>query len=296
MDVIRLFGAHLYLRALFAYPSDVNHVQSQGGYENLNISLLESKINETGWLKAHIYEQVTSTNDVVLENLTEVVTGQGIVAIANEQTRGRGRLDRKWSAPAGSGIAMSIGIKVQDFPSQLSAIPLMCGLAVIRTLEKFSIPVALKWPNDIVFTTANSKRQEETSNELRKVGGILVQLVQDNLIIGIGLNVSLKDEDLPVAHATSLLLEGYEVDRHELISKLLEEINFLRTENFAWLEDYKNFCVTIGKNISVKGVSGETITGKAVDVLSTGALVIKNLENLYQITIGDVEHLEVNRD
>lgn len=296
MDVKRLFGAHLYLRALFAYPSDVNQVQGQGGYEKLNISLLESKINETGWLKAHIYEQVTSTNDVVLEKLTEVVSGLGIVAIANEQTHGRGRLDRKWSAPAGSGIAMSLGIKADDFPSQLSAVPLVCGLAVIRTLEKFSIPVALKWPNDIVFTTTNSKHQEQASNELRKVGGILVQLIQDNLIIGIGLNVALKYEDLPVVQATSLHIEGYEVDRHELINKLLEEINFLRQENFNWLEDYKNFCATIGKNISVTNFSGETISGQAVDVLSTGALVIKNLENLYQITIGDVEHLAVNRD
>ena len=274
----------------------MNHVQGKGGYENLNISLLESKINETGWLKAHIYEQVTSTNDVVLENLTEVVTGLGIVAIANEQTKGRGRLDRKWSAPAGSGVAMSLGMKAQDFPSQLSAIPLICGLAVIRTLEKYFIPVALKWPNDIVFASTNSGHQEQTGNKLRKVGGILVQLVQDNLIIGIGLNVSLKFEDLPVAHATSLLIEGYEVDRYELIGKLLEEINFLRSENFNWLEDYKNSCVTIGKNVSVKNFSGETITGQAVDVLATGALVVKNLENLYQITIGDVEHLDVNRD
>lgn len=274
----------------------MNHVQGQGGYKKLDISLLESRINETGWLKAHIYEQVTSTNDVVIENLSGVVSGRGIVAIANEQTQGRGRLDRKWSAPAGSGIAMSIGIKVQDFPSQLSAIPLMCGLAVIRTLEKFSISAALKWPNDVVFTTTNSNYREQINYELRKVGGILVQLIQDHLVIGIGLNVDLKYEDLPVEHATSLYLEGYEIDRHELISKLLEEINFFRNENFNWLEDYKNFCVTIGKNISVKGVSGETIMGQAVDVLSTGALVIKNLENLYQITIGDVEHLDVNRD
>lgn len=246
------------------------------------------------WLKPHIYEQVTSTNDVILEKLAEVSNGVGVIAIANEQTQGRGRLDRKWIAPAGSGIAMSLGIKSKDFFGELTAIPLICGLAVSRTLEKYSIPVSLKWPNDIVFNSIKPNSPTQTSDQLRKVGGILVQLIDDVLIIGIGLNVSLNNADLPVEQATSLVLEGYEVDRHELIGKLLEEINFLRVENSNWLEDYKNICTTIGKNISVKNFSGETIIGEAVDVLSTGALVVKNLENLYQVTVGDVEHLSTN--
>lgn len=264
----------------------MDSIQAKSGYPKLDISRLSSLIDQSGWLKPLIFETVTSTNDIAIANLEFLDSVLGIVVVADEQTAGRGRLDRKWVAPAGSGIAMSIGTKTQNFSAQFSAVPLICGLAVHRALKAFGIITYLKWPNDVVFINPNK-------NDLRKVGGVLVQLVQDSFVIGIGLNVDLKSEDLPVPQATSLHLEGFEVRREDIISKVLEEINFLQHSDYLWIDDYSKVCVTLGKKISVTNFSDQTVTGMAQKVLPTGALVVKNLENLYQITVGDIVHLEV---
>ena len=125
--------------------------QAKSGYPKLDISRLNSRLVESGWVKPLIFEQVTSTNDVAIANLQNLDFTSGIVVIADEQTAGRGRLDRTWVAPAGSGIAMSIAIKMQNTSGELSAVPLLCGLAVNRALSSFGVTSYLKWPNDIVF-------------------------------------------------------------------------------------------------------------------------------------------------
>lgn len=269
--------------------------QAKSSARILDISFLESEISkiggpneyaEFGWIEPLVHEQVSSTNDVVIENFAKVQPGKAIVVIANEQTKGRGRLDRTWSTPVGSGIAMSIGIHTDDIAIELSALPLFSGVAVIRALQEFKVPAELKWPNDIIFTQP----------EMRKLGGILVQLIQNKLIIGIGLNVDLTQEELPVLTATSLAIENYKVDRHELIIQVLEEFRKLKSENNQWLEEYKKFCATLGKNVLVSNNDGTQLSGEAISIEPTGALVIKNLENLYQITFGDIEHLRVTSD
>ncbi len=281
--------------------------QAKSGYPKLDISRLSSQISQVGWLEPLIFEQVSSTNDIAIANLEQINSAHGIVVVADEQTAGRGRLDRSWVAPAGSGIAMSLGIKMQSFAVELSAVPLICGLAVNRALKSFGITSYLKWPNDIVFLntdlfpkvdlseqgTVTKSFNKKAETELRKAGGVLVQLVQDSLIIGIGLNVTLKSHDLPVPHATSLHLEGFEVDRIELICKVLEEINFLQVSDNSWLAEYSKNCVTLGKTVSVTNFSNQTVTGLAQEVHPTGALLLKNLENFYQITVGDIVHLAV---
>lgn len=256
----------------------------------LDISYLESEIRKisgpetTVSIEPVILEEVTSTNDLVMANFAKVNPGQAIVVIANKQTSGRGRLERTWHTPAGSGIAMSIGIHSDDISIELSAIPLLTGVAVIRALNKFEVPAELKWPNDIVFTKP----------EIRKLGGILVQLVQNKLVIGIGLNVDLSKDELPVQTATSLKIEEFLINRHDLIICVLEEFIKVKSENNQWIEEYKKYCSTIGKNIQVLNNDGSQLSGEAISVEESGALVIKNLENLYQITVGDVEHLKVD--
>ena len=265
--------------------------QAKGMPRNLDIGRLESKINAFGWVKPLVFSQVTSTNDLVVQNFELVIPGSGVVVVANEQTHGRGRLDRSWSTPPGSGVAMSLGLAVDDFAAELSAIPLVVGVAIQSALSGFKVNSALKWPNDIVFIDEAGL----TEPKMRKLGGVLVQLINNKLIIGIGINVDLAKSELPVEHATSLRIEGYEVDRIELIGKVLEEINKFRTYNNQWLSEYKKICSTIGKNIHVEKISGEKLIGEAVDVTSSGALVVKNLENLYQVTVGDVVHLGVTQ-
>lgn len=260
--------------------------QDKGRTRILDIARLESEVSQLGWLKPMGFTQVTSTNDVVIENFSKVSPGSGLLVVADEQTVGRGRLDRKWSTPAGSGIAMSLGLSASDFSTEISVVPLIVGLATRRALNKFRVPAELKWPNDIVISDSGTK----------KLGGILIQLVQDKLVIGIGLNVDLGIAELPVPQATSLLIEGFEIDRIELIVAILIELKLLIENGSEWQQEYSNVCSTIGKEIKVTNFDGSQISGVAIGVDSSGALEIKNLENLYQITVGDIEHLEVSKD
>jgi BirA family biotin operon repressor/biotin-[acetyl-CoA-carboxylase] ligase len=232
---------------------------------------------------------VTSTNDLVSQNLTDVTKDTGLVVIADEQTNGRGRLDRSWSTPAGSGIAMTVGVHTATYPYELSVVPLISGVAVIRALRSFDIPVELKWPNDIVFT-----KNADPKPSVRKLGGILVQLIQDKLIIGIGLNVDLTTDELPVPTATSLLIEGFVVSREKLIIQILEELTNLKIENEEWLVEYTAACSTLGRNIRVLNSNGTEIIGEAISISESGALMVKNLENIYYVTVGDIEHLAVD--
>ena len=252
----------------------------------LDIARLESQLSQDPWLKPMVFNQVTSTNDIVIENLNHVAPSRGIVVVADEQTHGRGRLDRKWTTPAGGAIAMSIGVAHTDLDIELTAVPLFVGVAVRRALASFAIPVELKWPNDIVFS----------SPTLRKVGGILVQLVNDKLVIGIGINVDLDKSELPVPKATSLLLEGFKVDRIDLATAIVTQFAIMRSSDNSWFAEYLEVCSTIGRDVIVRGLNGTQISGLVVGVNTSGALEIKNLENLYQITVGDIEHLEVSAD
>lgn len=259
--------------------------QDKGKTRILDIARLESEVSQLGWLKPMGFAQVTSTNDVVIENFSKVSAGSGLLVVADEQTLGRGRLDRRWSTPAGSGIAMSLGLSVSDFSTAVSVVPLIVGLAARRALTKLQVPAELKWPNDIVIINSGTK----------KLGGILVQLVQDKLVIGVGLNVDLGADELPVPQATSLRVEGFEIDRIELIVAILNELKLLIEDGSDWQQEYAIACSTIGREIKVTNFDGSQISGVAIGVDSTGALEIKNLENLYQITVGDIEHLEVSQ-
>lgn len=317
MDINRLIGAHYYLRVLFAYPSDVDSNQAKTSAQNHDISYLETNIGRINWLTPIIQDQVSTTNDLAKENFYQVIPGLGVVAIANEQTAGKGRLDRSWSTPPGSGIAMSIACHVDDWNLTPTVIPLVTGLAVHRALKSYAVSAELKWPNDIVVTDSvliqlpesaaelNSEAENCASEnnatennspenfEFRKLGGILVQLHADKLIIGIGINVGLSQEQLPTKQSTSLSVEGYAINRDELIVKVLEEINILRSENSQWLAEYSEICSTIGKQVRVIHNSKSKLDGEAISVDETGALLVENLEKIYQVTVGDIVHLQV---
>jgi BirA family biotin operon repressor/biotin-[acetyl-CoA-carboxylase] ligase len=264
----------------------VDSNQAKSMARSLDISYLQGQLNSIGWVKPIVMNQVSSTNDLSFENLHQVTPGNALVVVANEQTAGRGRLDRTWSTPAGSGIAMSISAHISDFEIELTAIPLLTGIAVHRALKQFSVPVELKWPNDIIFSEPST----------RKLGGILLQLHSEKLIIGIGINVHMSLEELPVPTATSLLIEGFQINRMDLIAGIISELNSLRTANTDWLPEYKAVCATIGKKVLIQNSNGTELNGLAIDVGNDGSLLVKNLEKIYQITVGDVEHMQVLAD
>ena len=147
--------------------------------------------------------------------------GEGAVAAADEQTEGRGRLGRGWHAPAGTSLLFSIVLVPPVPPERLPELSLVAGRAVAEAVaaETGLVP-ALKYPNDLLLGG-------------RKVAGILAEASEGRVVLGVGINVSQLEEELPPGvSATSLRLAG--VDRAALLAAVLER---LEARYGVWISD-----------------------------------------------------------
>jgi len=254
----------------------------------LDLVAIEGKLAEIGcsWAQVAIRDTVTSTNDEVVD-LWRSGTDQVVVLATDEQIAGRGRLERAWSSPAGSCVAMSVAVPVQvvrDSDVEVSALPLYVGLCVQRALEQVGFSAGIKWPNDIVVIDADGT--------MLKLGGILVQLQDDVLVVGVGLNVSLTPSELPIPTATSLNLLGFFVTREELIARIIGELSgIVSVSNDEWLAEYRNLCVTLGQHVKVTQVAGSAVEGIACGVDVRGQLILESNGQQVSVSIGDVEHV-----
>jgi BirA family biotin operon repressor/biotin-[acetyl-CoA-carboxylase] ligase len=165
--------------------------------------------------------------------------------------------------------------------SDWSFLPLLTGLSVIFSLTTLDpeFSPTLKWPNDILIGDG-------------KVGGIIAQASGEGVVIGVGINVGMSQEELPVVTATSLALHNFStLDRNLILSTFLttfEEL-FERWRNGEDLRHlYKETSATIGHDIRIEHPDGSHKNGKAVDVTPAGELI---LEDGSRVTVGDIVHL-----
>ena len=207
----------------------------------------------------------------------------GTVIIADEQTAGRGRLNRAWLSPKGS-VALSVILRPNI--AYLPSLIMLASLAVARAIEKVTaLKAEIKWPNDVLI-------------DEKKVCGILIENeVRRNTlvyaIIGIGINVNMHLADFPdiFPTATSLSDElGKEVSRLELVRQLLVEIDRLYLELPAGdtiYEQWRDNLVTLGRTVRVQ--SGEAvIEGVAESVGRDGSLFVCQQDgSLTRIVAGD---------
>jgi BirA family biotin operon repressor/biotin-[acetyl-CoA-carboxylase] ligase len=141
---------------------------------------------------------------------------EGAVALTEEQTEGRGRLGRKWLSPPGVSLLFSILLEPPVETPRLPELSLVAGQACAAAIAAVAdVTPQVKLPNDILISG-------------RKVAGILAEARDGRVVLGIGVNVNVPEEDLPTEvdrPATSLLVEtGHEVDRAELLVELLERL------------------------------------------------------------------------
>jgi BirA family biotin operon repressor/biotin-[acetyl-CoA-carboxylase] ligase len=153
---------------------------------------------------------------------------EGVVAVAEEQTEGRGRLGRTWVAPAGSSLLASIALRPDVPTTNLAELSVVAGRACAAAIAELTgLAPEVKSPNDVLI-------------EGRKVAGILAEAREGRVVLGIGINVSQSEEALPVRPqhpATSLLLEtGSAVPRAELLAAFLDH---LEREYDAWVSSYR---------------------------------------------------------
>jgi BirA family biotin operon repressor/biotin-[acetyl-CoA-carboxylase] ligase len=230
----------------------------------------------------NFFEQVGSTNDVGLEWLS-TGAADGAVIVADEQTKGRGRLGRSWYAPSGTALMFTYLLR----PSQdvLSRVGMLGALAVCETVGQLGAPeVGIKWPNDVQI-------------EGRKVCGVLPEARWDGnrlvgVALGVGVNVSIQFEDSPFAlTATSLVTAlGKPVDRVELLSRVLARLDFWRErlDSADLFQAWRGRLNMLQTPITVSnGV--RPVQGTAEDVDAEGALLVRE-ENgaLQRVMAGDI--------
>jgi BirA family transcriptional regulator, biotin operon repressor / biotin---[acetyl-CoA-carboxylase] ligase len=271
----------------------------------LHADVLERALvtSDSLWSRVEVVETSPSTNADLAE-LAASSDEDGVVRIAEHQTAGRGRLDRTWTAPPRSGLTMSVLIRPGGREPVPAArwpwIPLLAGLAVAATLRRDAdVAAVLKWPNDVLI-------------EDRKVAGLLVERVDAGArgrgigstrtaaVIGIGLNVSLRADELPVPTATSLVLAGASsTDRSLLARGVLRSLSGLLSDWYRHGGDprqglqtaYVEACDTLGRQVRVEQADGTAVVGEAVSVDDSGRLLVRTDAGQKAVGAGDVLHL-----
>lgn len=239
------------------------------------------------WTDVVVTPSTTSTNADLVAAARQGAP-EGTVHTTDLQTAGRGRLDRRWAAPAGSGIAVSVLLR----PNRIAAgswvwLPLLVGLAVDATVNSFGVESGLKWPNDVLVGS-------------RKIAGILLERVETPsgpaAVVGIGLNTTLREDELPVDTATSLAIEGAtQTDRTIVLRGLLRNLESLYGswqaaggDPAAGIRDsYVRRCLTIGQQVRVSLPDGTTLEGEATALDDVGRLVVAGRA----VSAGDVTHV-----
>ncbi len=243
----------------------------------LDIAFVKRLLDEAGVGPVSVhYSRVTSSTQVEARSLLDAGVQPPFACLTDEQTVGRGRLDRQWFAPSGTSVLMTIAL---PRPQVLTTLPLQFGVAVAEVLREAGADVRLKWPNDIVFAHGP---------DLRKVGGIIAEVHGDAVVVGIGINSTMDDAELPTPEATSLSLEGVSAERERIIVGVLSRLHEVPA---LPLDAYRRLCDTIGRDVRVQQVNGNVVEGRATGVDDDGALLVVSAGRPVRVTSGDVSRL-----
>ncbi|MGA5424211.1 biotin--[acetyl-CoA-carboxylase] ligase [Streptomyces lavendulocolor] len=261
----------------------------------LNAASLRRALVRPGglWTALDIVPATGSTNSDL--SVRAAALPEGAVLVAEEQTAGRGRLDRSWSAPARSGLFFSVLLKPDVPVARLAWLPLLTGVAAATGLARAAgVDMALKWPNDLMV---------KVGGEERKAGGILAERAgDDGIVVGLGLNVTLREEELPVPTAGSLLLaDAVSTDRDPLLRAVLRSLEQWYGRWTAAAGDpaasglqeaYAAGCATLGRTVRAELPGDRTLTGEAVAIDGDGRLVVAPPGGRREpVGAGDVVHL-----
>jgi BirA family transcriptional regulator, biotin operon repressor / biotin---[acetyl-CoA-carboxylase] ligase len=229
--------------------------------------------------RVSVVDLTTSTQSDLAEKINAGDAHSGDVIVADFQSAGRGRLDRTFSAPVSTALLFSLYLTPQRSRTEWGFLPLLAGISVAETLNTVNAGISIKWPNDLLI------------NE-KKVGGIISTIHGDGVIIGVGINISMSVQELPVENATSLGLAGVALlDRNLLLSKILNsfETDFMRWDlGESFMDRYLDLSATIMRNVQIELPGGREILAKAISIDEQGQL---NLDDGQIVSVGDVIHL-----
>ncbi len=240
------------------------------------------------------FDVVDSTNRYLLDE-ARAGAPDGVVAVADHQSAGRGRLGRRWEAPPGASLLVSVLLRPDVPPSDRYLVTAAVALAAAQAVaDETGVALGVKWPNDLLAPDG------------RKVAGVLAEAEGDAVVVGIGVNVAWPADDAELAgngledltgRATSLAaLAERPVPRDRLLAALLAALEPRvaalagaagRGELAAELRDA---CTTLGNRVRVDLADGP-VEGTAIDLTPSGQLVVETAAGRQVVSAGDVTHL-----
>jgi BirA family transcriptional regulator, biotin operon repressor / biotin---[acetyl-CoA-carboxylase] ligase len=225
-------------------------------------------------------DETDSTNSRLLEEARGGAP-EGVVLVADHQTAGRGRLGRRWEAPPGSSLLVSVLLRPDVALGRAHLVTMAAGLAASDACEAVAgVRPGLKWPNDLVVDDA-------------KLAGLLAESVVEGdalraLVVGMGLNVTAA----PAEGATALADHaGGRVERRPLLDAWLVRLDARLDRLGEVLTDYRPRCATLGRPVRVERPGGDVLAGTAVDVTDAGHLVVDAGGERVAVAVGDVVHV-----
>ena len=250
------------------------------------------------WRDVTVRAETGSTNSDLLAAARDGAP-EGTVLAAEVQTAGRGRLDRRWICPPRAALSFSVLLRPAGVPTGARGwIPLLAGVAVAAGLRaQAGLDARLKWPNDVLVGG-------------EKISGILAEQAGEAIVLGAGINVTTRRDELPVPHATSVLLAGAEPDREQLLVAVLGELERWYRRWVAAVtpggaapagtgdggpgglrEEYLRLSATIGQDVRVSMPGGQLITGRAEGLDPAGRLTVGTASGPVTVSAGDVVHV-----
>lgn len=260
------------------------------------VDALRDRLVGTRFADVRLFDEIDSTNRYLLD---EAGAGapEGVVAVADHQSAGRGRLGRRWESQPGASLLVSVLLRptsrpLRWSPERLHLVTAACAMAVCDAVEQVAgFRPGLKWPNDLVV-------------EDRKLAGVLaesrvVAVGIDALVVGLGLNVAQESFPPELAEiATSCRqVSGRAFDRADLLVAFLVALDRRYTQlgqpsgPADTLHEYRNLCVTVGRAVRVD-FADRSIEGVAVEINDDGHLVVETSPGTCTVvTAADVVHL-----
>jgi BirA family biotin operon repressor/biotin-[acetyl-CoA-carboxylase] ligase len=226
------------------------------------------------------FDSLDSTNRYVLAEARRGAA-DGLVAVADFQTAGRGRRGRGWVAPPGASLLVSVLLRPSLPAERTPLVTMASGLAMAEAVTQVAgFTPGLKWPNDLVVGD-------------RKLAGMLAERDGDAVVVGVGVNVAWHDFPPEIAEtATACNLQaGHAVDRRALLDAFLAELDVRYADLDGVTAEYRSRLATLGHRVRVER-SDDAFTGRAVGVGDAGQLLVEDeLGDVVEVRVGDVVHL-----
>ncbi|CAB4882856.1 unannotated protein [freshwater metagenome] len=221
--------------------------------------------------RVSVVDVTGSTQVDLAESIRAHTAVDGDVLVANYQSAGKGRLDREFIAAPSSALLFSLYKKVMRPRDEWNFIALLTALSISEALVGLNnkVNLSIKWPNDILI------------NE-KKIAGLLCQADNDGVIVGVGLNVDMSKDELPVVTASSLYLENFlQLDRNEILKRILKafEENFQKWSTHGsapFVSKYEDLCSSLHRDIQIIWPAGDPTAAVATGISPLGELILND--------------------